>query len=201
VAAILDAAKRILATEGALAVTFRRVSREANLSTGTIGYYFSDRAQMLEACLDDHHAQADDELRRLQEKVAAGASLRDVIEEGVLTAYRTLREDREALRLRRITALERGELDPSRRAGSLRPMLQVFAQLGKQEVQGSDQRARLVAQSIIFTVTRYALLNDAEACELTGKSDVAAAYDAIENHLVDLVRWIWEGAKGSASKV
>ena len=50
--AILDVALAIVRESGPDACSLREVARRADVSTGTIQYYFENRAGLLEACLD-----------------------------------------------------------------------------------------------------------------------------------------------------
>lgn len=180
---IVRASRAILRAEGASGLSFRRVSKEAGVSVGTIAYYFPDRSALVEACLDAHHEWIAEELERLVAMHTEGAPLAEVAAEAVRSAYRAMVADRETLRLRRIRALEEGELDAQRRVHSLGPALDAAASLWV--AQGASAvDARLTCQSMIFLVTRYALLSDDEVCELTGEGDVVAARNQAEAHLL-----------------
>lgn len=181
--AIVAASRTILQQEGASGLSFRKVSKRAGVSVGTIAYYFPDRAALVEACLDAHHDWVADELARLVGLRSAGASLEEVVKEAVQSAFRAMVSDQETLRLRRIRALEEGELDQRRRSHSLRPALDAVAALWTAQGASADE-ARLCCQSMIFLVTRYALLSDDELLELTGAEEMAGARKRAEAHLV-----------------
>lgn len=182
-ASIVSASHAILAVDGASALSFRRVSKEAGVSVGTIAYYFPDRAALVEACLDAHHAWIAVEVQRLLTMHDEGTPLEAVAAEAVRTAYRAMVADRETLRLRRIRALEAGELAEPRRVHSLGPALDAVTALWVGRG-ASAVDARLTCQSMIFLVTRFALLSEDEVCELTGHDDLSAARQAVEAHLL-----------------
>ncbi|MEM1032674.1 MAG: helix-turn-helix domain-containing protein [Myxococcota bacterium] len=180
---IVAATRETLAERGAAGLTFRAVARRAGVSVGTIGYYFESRPALVEASLDDHHAWGAELVARLVARHGEGASLEALIEEAVRSGHQELLRDRETLRLRRLAVLGEGALSPTRRRDALEPALAAAAEvLSAHDLPVGE--ARLVCQSMILLVTRYALLSDDEVVALLPGEPVARARGAIEDHLV-----------------
>ncbi len=83
--AILDAALRLVAAQGAGAVRLRDVARESGVSVGSLQYYFDSRDQLIREAFDQHAREVVD-LVTLAGDISAtpGARLAAVIEAAVL---------------------------------------------------------------------------------------------------------------------
>jgi len=192
---VVAATRKVIEDHGADGVSFRRVAKQAELSLGTVTYYFPSREALLESALDGHHAWLVVERERRLAQLVGGEPLRDVAADAIRSVFREMCRQREALRLRRLVTLQRGELAKGRREESLNPALEAFAVAWSARGNISPGKARLVAQSLMFAVGRYALLSDQERMEVTGTAEPAAALTAIETHLVELFLASWEQAE------
>ncbi len=83
--AILDAALRLVAAQGAGAVRLRDVARESGVSVGSLQYYFDSRDQLIREAFDQHAREVVD-LVTLAGDVSAtpGARLAAIIDAAVL---------------------------------------------------------------------------------------------------------------------
>ncbi|MEM9694638.1 MAG: TetR family transcriptional regulator [Myxococcota bacterium] len=181
---IVEASRAILVHRGASGLTFRAVAAAAEVSVGTIAYYFPDRTSLVEACLDAHHDWGAELVARVVRCHQEGAPIEAVVEEAVRAGHQALIADRETLRLRRIVALQEGELAPRRRVQALEPALDAAAAV--LAARGIPRKeARLMCQSMLFLVARYALLSDEEICTIVQESEADEARQQAETHLVE----------------
>ena len=79
---ILQAASRLIATEGAHGVHMERVAREAGVSKGLVHYYFSTRTELLRQTIAYSDRQCD---ARLREQLAGLATARERLERLLLS--------------------------------------------------------------------------------------------------------------------
>ncbi len=85
-AALLDAVERIVATDGAEAVTTTRIAKETGLAVGTIYRYFTDRDEMLLAAYDETVTRIVTACARSLEQAEPSASPLDAAED-LLSLY------------------------------------------------------------------------------------------------------------------
>lgn len=180
---ILNAARTLLQENGGKGWSMRRVAQVAKVSTGTLRYYFADRAALLDACLDPFHK----DLRALESGLMSLLESAEdpflVLGQGIVALYR-FAVGRDAGHRFLIQALaERGSLDREYRELVREPLLAkivaIVAPLTKQDA----RTIRMYALSVTFLLTRYAAATDEELLELTAEGDLEAAQTAVEEHL------------------
>ena len=182
-AAIIDAALAVLERDGPEALSVRRVARQADLSPGTVTYYFRNRTSLVEAVLEIHHARLERILMSLIERIghtdpplAVGHALAEV--------YDLMRDHVQLTRLALITNSVGGIPDrrrgPVARAGAaLAPLLAL-----------PTEDATLLVQTMSFCVARYACMPIAELRELLdleGDQDDSVVHQRVTTHLTTLV--------------
>ena len=185
--AIVAAALDVLAEHGHPdQVSLRQVARAASVSLGTIQYYFVNKNELLEACLDGYYLRMSSLLSRL-----AGMAGRDdfesssaFVEEVAREAFQWARSERGLIALRVATNTTRGELHPERQANVMGTMNREVAKWLAPHVQLDDLQTRLAIQSASAIMSRMAVLSTSEAENLTGASG-PRALALIEDHVVD----------------
>ena len=185
--AIVDAALSVLDAVGKpSALSLRKVAAQAELSLGTVQYYFRSKAELLEACLDGYYGRMS---ALVGDLIVAGAELEGAqyIEHNTRELFRWARRERGLIKLRMLTNAERGELHPKRQADFMGTLLEQAAQQLLPHVQVGLPDTRLAIQSVSSIVARFALFTDSEIRLLTGAAG-AEARDAVEDYVVRAAR-------------
>ncbi|MCA9630429.1 MAG: TetR/AcrR family transcriptional regulator [Myxococcales bacterium] len=176
--AILNAALSIVSESGPSALSLRGVARKANLSTGTVSYYFSSLDALCEACLDGHYDRMREialkHMQRLPESTPAA-----VAEMATRELYRFAILERPILLLQLSRLAEHGGHTDQRRDNHHRNMMRSVA-----GVVGTSTWLKI--QSLVFAAVRYVCLSPEDLILFTGASSLEQAHDRIEQHLVDV---------------
>lgn len=195
--AILAVALDILREEGPEACSLRSVARRAEVSTGTIQYYFENRAGLLEACLDHLYVWVAREVLAELECIGRTGDVLASLERITRKAFAYTRQNQELVRMRYVTTMERGSLPNQRLVRQLLPLLdKVGGQLAANPAM--QARVRLAAHTLELAVSRYALHTDEECLRITGMTELPDALHAIEDHLVAHGKALFLGAIGLA---
>ncbi|MCA9618652.1 MAG: TetR/AcrR family transcriptional regulator [Myxococcales bacterium] len=153
--------------------SLRAVAKRADVSLGTIQYYFDSKDQLLEACLDGYHERLG----------ALGASLigevgrlegRALVEHAIGELYRFARRERGLLRLRVASTVAQGELPPSRQRDFMGALAEQGARFLEPHVEVAGLDARLAIHAMSAMIVRFALMSDSEATWTTGLEGEAA---------------------------
>lgn len=196
---ILLAAATLFAEQGKQ-TSMREVAGSAGVSLGTVHHYFGSKEGLYEACIDAMDAAFGELAVQLVATARSAGSIEAMVESAVRLAYRFARSHELAVRLTTRDAVDKGEMEPARRAMIL-PGLDQGAALLAQRTGGSPEELRLVIRSIAHLVVRYALTEPREIALLLGRdpeaTDDAAAHTAIEAHLVFTARSLLAALKGS----
>ena len=183
--------RRILATAslrfssaGVNGCSIREIARELEMSVATIHHHFGSKEGLHTACLDAMYA----DLATLKNTLipTIGSTQGNVLEPVVRESWRFARSHRLQLRLLMREVVSRGGLDARRREEKLLPFLDQGSELLASQTGGDAASMRLVLQSAIHLVVRYALGNDEELAAFTGLP-AGQAEEAIENHLVCVI--------------
>ncbi len=183
--------RRILATAslrfssaGVNGCSMRAIAREVNVSVATIHHHFGSKEGLHTACLDAMYA----DLATLRDTLVPtiGSTNGNALEKVVRESWRFARNHRLQLRLLMREVVSRGGLDARRREEQLLPFLDQGSELLASQTGGEATSMRLVLQSAIHLVVRYALGNDEELEAFTGLA-TRQAEEAIEDHLVCVI--------------
>ena len=155
------------------------------MGRGTVHHYFGSKAKLYEACIEAMYAELGALRDRLLGQFEVGKVPRKAVDEGIRRAFRFVREHQSAVRLIMRDVVEVGEVDPGRRERFVNPSLDHAVAL-LQPILGRDElEVRLMLQSFINVLVRYAISTETELAHMTGLSETAAL-DAVETHLVKL---------------
>lgn len=190
-ARIRAAAGALFAERGRAGASMRAVAASAGVTVGTIHHHFGDKEGLYRACVEAMY----EELAALRGELAAvalgGGSLADGIAEAVRRSFRFCCAHREAVRLATRDAVDRGEMDPRRRATLLLPALTEVTPVLAAVTGREEEDLRLVLRSVTLLAVRYAITAPAELAAVLGRSaprtraDRATLEERVERHLVE----------------
>ncbi|MEZ4220349.1 MAG: TetR family transcriptional regulator [Polyangiaceae bacterium] len=175
---ILEAASELLETEPLERFSVRGVARVSRLSVGTIAYYFKNREELLEACLDDYHRRVAELAKHHMERVPAGESPERVLEDATREFFRFGRKHRTLVRLQLSRTALSGGLSAQRLQGEV-----AFHKQFMRVAEIGGRRLALDLQTVVFAGVRYACASSDELCALVGASDEAEAESAMALYL------------------
>jgi AcrR family transcriptional regulator len=174
---ILTAASQAFADEGAT-VSIRRIAAASGVTLATVHHYFGSKDQLHAAAIDHMYG----ELASLQAELMGGPlEVEHVVRNGFRFAWR----HRGALRLLMRTIIDRGHMEEERRATVHLPFIAEAARALAAVLDRTDGELRLVIQTVMHLVVRYALTSSEELALLVGGGPTEAqALAAVEDHLV-----------------
>jgi AcrR family transcriptional regulator len=165
---ILDAALAELRDQGEpTPPTLRSVARRADVSLGTIRYYFDTKDELLEACLDGYYNRLGTLSTQLLASAVGATDGRKLIEDTVRALYRFIRAERGLVALRLATNSSRGELHPRRQRDFMGTFIREAANALAPFVEVDHDDTRLSIQALSSVIVRFALLSDSERSVLT----------------------------------
>lgn len=183
---ILGSALELFSGHGVDGVSIRDIARAADVSLGMVHHYYGSKDELYGACI----AAMDAELRVLQaeleDELARGGALPDIVARGIVRGYRFACAHSVATRLLMRQVVESGELPSARREGMQMPFLARASALLGGALGRDPGELRLALQSLVSIVVRYAIGSDRELAQFAGTSDLAAARVAVERHLMDV---------------
>ncbi len=183
---ILSSARTLLDADGPAGLSLRGVARHANLSVGTVSYYFSSLEDLSEACLDEHYDRMRDVAAGHLSHLAAGTELGDVIEAAAKDLYRFAVSERALLRLQLATHAQRGGLLQRRREGHQHSLLRAVSE--HLEPLTRVEHPWLKIQTLTYAVVRFATASPEERLLFTGAKNDEDAHTIIANHVAELAR-------------
>ena len=182
---ILEAAMRMFGEEGTGNVSIRRIAASAGVSLATVHHYFGSKEQLYDACVRSMYVELEDLRGDVTRAFEHASGVDAIVEEMVRAAFRFAWDHRGALRLLMRTIIDAGHMDPVHRANVHLPFLdQASKVLARAFEPRRRNEMRLIVQSMMHLVVRYALTDASELALLAGTQDEQKALDAIEDHLV-----------------
>lgn len=160
---ILDAVRSMRAGSGDSNLSYRTIAKRAGLSSGTVSYYFSSKASLLEAALDRFHGGITELLRpwlRMRSPNPGKMSRR-------MMRYLFLHED--DVRLRLAAWVETWGL-PEERLAAVDRWLTLVTDAPWMN-QWSTTEKRVVIQGLVWAAQRYAALSEHERGVIVGVDD------------------------------
>lgn len=185
---IVDTTLEMLQEAGTETPSLREVAQRAKLSLGTIHYYFDNKEELLEACLDGYYAR----LVKLGQELATQTSEqglvgREMVEHVARSLYRFVCQERALVAVRIRTNARRGELHPRRQPDFMGAIIEQAATILGPHIEVDALDARLSVQALSTTMVRFALLSDEELTWVTGLQG-AAAREVLEDYIVRAAR-------------
>lgn len=184
---ILDSAMVLFAEHGPRGGSVRQIASDAGVSLAMVHHYYGSKDGLYRACVDTMYEELSDLQHELARALSAGPNA-DLLEQAVRRAFRFARAHRTAMRMMLREVVEAGQLDPRRQERFQGPFLSQAAALVSALVGRPAGELRLPIQTLVFTVSRYAISADRELRLVSGLDDPAAALAAAESHVVDVAR-------------
>ena len=184
-AAIVDAAVVVLQEQGPNHVSLRRVSEASGLSMGTLTYYFPNRQDLVEACLDVHYQHISAGILEFHAAVTEGPVDAALIRHHVGRLVDIAFADRSFLQLRALVMAEAQQYHPGRLNEHLLPTLDLAVKSLAEAVGVEPLEVRLAALTYNYAVARYAVLTDEELTAFTGIDTVEAARARVREHIAE----------------
>ena len=170
--------------EGEIDISLRRVATRANVSLGTIHYYFPAKEKLLEACMDAYYMRLSALVVKLAPlvTVATQTDARSVIEQAARRLYGFAVSERHSLKLRAKLNAQLGCLEPQRARQVRGPMLDAFASLLGSMGGLCVPEARLTIQTMTGLIMHFALLADTDLEQIAGAGGEAGRR-IVEDHV------------------
>jgi AcrR family transcriptional regulator len=184
---VLDAAARLFADHGEDGASVREIAKAAKVTGATVLHHFQSKERLYDASVEAMYDELFELQDRLAPALASGEDFDAILETSVRTLFRLAREHRTAIRLLLRHVVDTGEVGASRRKRALLPFLDTGAALFAARTGRSPQELRLVLQSAVFLLGRWAIAAPREV-EAVAARKGAAAGRAVEDHLVDAIR-------------
>lgn len=182
---VLGAARKLFSARGEDGASVREIAAAAKVTGATVLHHFGSKEKLYDAAIGAMY----EELASMQESIGpALMSTRNfdsALESAVRALFRFAREHQPAIRLLLRHVVDTGEIGGRRREERLLPFLEMGAALFAERTKRDAGELRLVLQSIVFLVGRWAITSPREAAAVAGRRD---AFAAIEDHLVDTAR-------------
>lgn len=194
---LLGAAGPLFAAHGLEGVSVRDIARVANVTGATVLHHFGSKERLYETCIEEMYAALAIARGRVVEAIASAPDLDGAIEAGVRTVFSIARANQVAIKLLLRQVADTGEIGDARREKQLLPFLEAGAALFAERTGRAPAELRLTLQSLIYLIGRWAVTSPREASAVAGVRG-AAAFTAIENHLVDVARRQLSPASGEA---
>lgn len=160
---ILDAVRRLGAEAGVASLSYRSVARLARMGSGTVSYYFPSKSQLVEAVLDRFHRGVDDEIARFlaSDRWHAGEFARHMTTHAF--------GSRDDIRLRLAAWVQAWGLPPNRLNAADRWLTRLVSQPWRSS--WNTHERRVLIQSFVWAVQRFASVSDEELVRLVGTED------------------------------
>lgn len=184
---LLGVARDLFASQGLDGVSIREIAAAGNVTGATVIHYFGGKDGLYEACIDTLYAGLAGQRDDVTKAIAGATSLDEAIEAGVRSIFQLARRNQTAIKLLLRHVADSGEIGATRRDTQLLPFLDLGVSLFAEPTGRSPVELRLTLQSLVFLVGRWAVSSQREAAAVAGLRG-AAAYAAIEDHLVAVAR-------------
>lgn len=186
---VLGAAGRLFSESGASGTSVRDIAAAARVTGATVLHHFGSKEALYAATIDAMY----EEIAAIRDDIqpalaAAGPDVGDTIEATMRAIFRSARTHQGAIRLLLRHVIDTGEIGSGRRERQLLPFLETGAALFSAQTGRPAAELRLVLQSLVFLVGRWAITSSREASAIAGVKGEKAAFAAIEDGLVDTAR-------------
>ena len=163
-------------------LTLRDVARKADVSLGTIAYYFENKDTLLEACLDGYYERLDTLASELVVELR-GVDLATFVDRATRRFFAFARSERGNVRLRLAINAAAGELPQSRHHDFLEAWPRRAADLLHAMLGCDPVSVRFTVQSLAYLVARFSVATDAELRAMLGFVPSASE---LEEHVAGL---------------
>ncbi len=189
-ARILAAATALFSKAPAADVSIREVGKAAGVTLATVHHYFGTKEQLYAACVSAMHQELETLRAELEPLVLAPGDRRSQLSAVVQASFAFARRHAAAIRFMLRTVVDTGAMDPLRLKEVHLPFLANSAAVFEAVLGVKADDARLLVQSLMHLVVRYAITAPEELVAIAGVSKgpnaVARAERRISEHLATL---------------
>ncbi len=165
---LTDAALELLSQQPSIdSLALRPVAKRANVTLGTLQYYFSSKEELLETCLDGYYNRLSELAQELLVEAATATDGEAMLDSGVRRMYRFCLKERGLIIVRMATRLKRGELHPRRQREFMGDAMRFAATTLAPHITINEQEMVMSIQAIASLIVRFVQLTDAEVEILT----------------------------------
>lgn len=187
---ILKAATDLFAKAPATDVSIRQIGKAAGVTLATVHHYFGTKEQLYAACVGAMHRELETLRAELEPLVGAPGDRASQLRAVVRASFDFARRHGPAIRFMLRTVVDTGAMDPVRLHQVHLPFLDQSAALFEVILQVPAAEARLLVQSLMHLVVRYAITADDELVAIAGvekgPTAVAEAERRVAEHLATL---------------
>ncbi len=183
---ILAAARALVSEHGIEGTSTRDVADAAGVNVATLHHHFGSKEGLHQACIEDMYAELSVLSAQLFGLLADEPTPEQLLNLAIRKAFAFARAHRPALRILMRMVVNKGEQMPGKRAGHLEVLEQIGTFL---EAAGGlpKREGRLVGQTTMHLIVRYALTSDDELKAVVGERSLARAEEAVADHIVRIV--------------
>ena len=187
---VRSSASTLFAELGEGNTSMRAIAGGAGVSLGTVHHYFGSKAKLYDACIDAMYGELGNLWAELQSEIKPLDGLDALLEHVVRRGFIFARRNHLAIRLVMREVVDNGEVSASRREQFVDPFFtRMTLAVGELLGRGSVE-TRLLCQSVVNLVVRYALSSEHELEIVTGLKG-EASLEAVESHLVEVTRHLF----------
>ncbi|MEE2962218.1 MAG: TetR/AcrR family transcriptional regulator [Myxococcota bacterium] len=183
---VLNCAAMLFAAQGNGQTSMRQIAGEAGVSLGTVHHYFGSKDALYDSCIEAMYQELGELREHLLGDFSPDGNLEEMLETVVRETFRFTRKKVLAVRLLMREVVDSGAVDCAKRDRFVAPFLVDAARMLEVFFGFEPLKARLLFQSIVNTLVRYAMSSEQELASMSGFSE-KKALQAVEDHLVELV--------------
>jgi AcrR family transcriptional regulator len=188
---VLSSASALFAELGEGNTSMRAIAGGAGVSLGTVHHYFGSKAKLYDACIDAMYGELGSLWSELQNEIQNLDGVGALVEHVIRRGFSFARRNHMAIRLVMREVVDHGEVSQARREQFVDPFFtRITLAVGELLGRGSVE-TRLLCQSAVNLVVRYALSSERELEIVTGLQGEASML-AVESHLVEVTRNLFE---------
>lgn len=173
---ILESAAKLFARQGLGRTSVREIAAAANVNVALVSHHFGGKDKLYDACVDAMYGELDGLSAALFAALGSGDALDKTIEQAAVRGFHYARAHRGAVRLVMRHVLDTGEVPAERRSTLLLPFLDAASEALSRRTSRTPTEIRLVIQSLLFLLTRYALSSTEELAMVAGCSGEPEAW-------------------------
>lgn len=192
-ARILEAATRLFAARGRGSTSVRDIASAADVNPALVSHHFGGKDKLYAACVESMYGEIDALRDELVRSLGGEGTLAKTISAAVARGFHYARERRHAVKLVMRHVVDTGEVPQKQRDTLLLPFLDTASEALSLQLDRTPAEIRLIIQSVLFLMTRYALTSIDELALVAGVSSrqpEALILRHVEEHLARQARWL-----------
>ena len=183
---ILRAASGLFSEHGSGHTSIREVARRSKVSVATVHFHFGSKDRLWDECVEAMYAELATLSGTIGEALTATGADELRLDTAIRAVYRFALAHQQAIRLLLRNVLETGEIGTRNREERLLPFLEAAAIVLQARTGRPAAELRLMLQSMVFLIGRYAIGSPRElaaAAGLPASTKTEILHARIEEHL------------------